>query len=291
MTDIETVSILFLTKNAGPEFNRVLDRIDTQKTAKDVEIIVVDSGSLDGTVKRAAAYADTLVEIDPEEFHHGRTRNLAADKATGDAYIYLTQDALPMDNSWLESLVEPLTNDGAGAAYGRQIAYPEAKPMDKFFYSYFYPEDRQRLTSSDVDDRREFYLENIFISDVAAAISAKAFDDVRFREDTPMSEDKDFAFRALEQGYDLVYEPSAAVYHSHDYSIPELFKRRFKDGKAYATIAGEGDGNFTGEGLQYLRKEIAFLVREGHLCWVPYALAYDFTYFLGFQTGKAVGSF
>lgn len=291
MTDIETVSILFLTKNAGPDFNRVLDRVDTQKTAKDVEIIVVDSGSLDGTVKIAATYADTLVEIDPGEFHHGRTRNLAADKATGDAYIYLTQDALPIDNSWLESLIEPLTNDGAGAAYGRQIAYPEAKPMDKFFYSYFYPKDRQRLTSSDVNDRREFYLENIFISDVAAAISAKAFDEVRFREDTPMSEDKDFVFRALEQGYDLVYEPSAAVYHSHDYSIPELFNRRFKDGKAYATIAGEGDGNFTGEGLQYLYEELTFLIREGHIHWVPYALVYDLTHYLAFQTGKAAGSF
>lgn len=289
MTAVETVSVLFLTKNAGARFESVLDRVDNQTTDRDVEIVVVDSGSTDGTVERATGYADTLVEIEPEEFHHSRTRNLAADEASGDAYVYLTQDALPMDDDWLETLLDPLGGD-IGAAYSRQVAYPDAKPMDEFFYSYFYPDKRRRLTRSNVDDERDFYLENVFVSDVAVAIRAGVFADIQFREEVPMSEDKDFALRALNEGYELVYEPAAAVYHSHDYSLTELFERRYEDGKAYANIAGGGKGDFVGKGLEYLRGEMAFLVGNSYPHWVPYALVYDFTYFLGFQMGKAVGS-
>lgn len=289
MNSIETVSILFLTKNAGPVFDRVIEQVESQEIDREVEIVVIDSGSTDGTVDRAATYADTLVEVDPEEFHHSRTRNLAAEEATGEVYVYLTQDALPLGDDWLESLLTPLTGKNVCAVYGRQVAYPDAKPMDKFFYLYFYPDDRRRFTATDVKDERKFYLENPFISDVAAAIDAEAFSDIGFRADVPMSEDKDFALRALDRGYELVYEPTAVVYHSHDYSLLGAFQRRYKDGKAYTNITTEGEDTSTSQGVDYFVREQRYLLHNGYPHYIPYAIFYDAMQFFGFYTGKVIG--
>lgn len=286
-------SILLLTKDAGPEFENVLERVRNQNTKHEVELVVVDSGSTDGTIERAKQYADIIKRIPAKEFHHSRTRNLAVELASGDVYIYLTQDALPSGEDWLEDLIAPLSNSNVSAVYGQQVAYPDAKPMDQFFYSYFYPNERRHLTADDIGDERQFYLQNIYISDVCAALRADVFTEIRFRPDIPMSEDKDFALRLLKAGHEIVYEPAATVYHSHDYTLLQLFKRRFRDGKAYTQIAGDehnsvenAGGGVLGEGLHYLSEEMMFLAQNEYLWWIPYALVYDATNFLAFQAGR-----
>ncbi|MDS0278502.1 glycosyltransferase family 2 protein [Halomicroarcula sp. S1AR25-4] len=283
------VSVLLLTKNGLPDVRRVFERVRAQSTDRDVEIVVVDSGSTDGTTSVAETYADVFVEIPPEDFHHGRTRNLAAEQASGDVLVYLTQDAVPADDEWLARLTAPLADPDVGIAYGRQVAKDGAKPMEQFFYSYFYPEEERTLDHTATRDERRFYLEHIYISDVCAAMERGVWKSVRFEDDVAMSEDKDFALRALRAGHGIVYEPSAVVRHSHDYSLRSLFVRRFKDGAAFARIASTGDDTFLSDGIDYLLAELRFLVDEGYAAWLPYALLYDAIYYVAFQFGKAVG--
>jgi rhamnosyltransferase len=285
------VSVIVLTKNAGERFEDVLAGVERQSTDLDVEHVVVDSGSTDATVERAREFGWSVHHIDPEEFHHGRTRNLGAEQSSGDVLVYLTHDAVPRSASWLDRLVSPVRSGEAAAAYGRQIAHHDARPMDEFFYSYFYPDRRRVLTAADARDPRQFYLDNVFVSDVSAAIDRAAWERFRFRDSVPMSEDKDFALRVLEDGDTVVYEPSAAVYHSHDYDLPAQFRRRYADGRAYARIASQGGDTFASDGLAYVAAELRYLVSNGHAAWLPYALAYDFAHFLGFECGKHVGRY
>jgi rhamnosyltransferase len=284
-----TTSIVILTKNAGERFEGVLQGVEDQSYDGDVEKIVVDSGSTDGTVDRAHSFGWDVYHIDPEEFHHSRTRNLGAEKASGDVLVYLTHDATPKTGRWLERLVDPVVSDEAAVSYGRQIAYPDAKPMDEFFYSNFYPDEKRVLTPGDASDPRRFYLQNVFVSDVSAAVDRAVWERLRFRGSVPMSEDKDFALRALRDGETLVYTPDAAVYHSHDYDLRANLERRYRDGLAYARIASEGTDEFVSDGLDYVVDELRFLLSNGHTRWVPYALAYDAAHFLGFQAGKQLG--
>lgn len=280
-----TASVVIPTKNGGREFRELLESIRGQDVSS-VEIIVIDSGSTDGTVAIAEELADVVVEIPPEEFHHGRTRNRGASEATGDVIVFTVQDATPVDDEWLSELVGPIEDGVVDVTYGNQIAYPDAKPPDKFFYEYFYPEESVVLGPEDTDDEADFYMDNIFLSDVSSAISRDVWTQFQFRDSIPMSEDKDFAYRVASAGYTIRYCPEAGVYHSHDYTPRSLFRRRYKDGKAFADIASEGSDEFLLDGLRYVQREYSYLVRNGWLSWAPYTLLYDAIYFVSFTLGK-----
>lgn len=284
--DWPSVSVVVPTKDAGAGFEGLLSRIDDQDYPAPVEVVVVDSGSTDGTRERAREFGATVRRIDPDEFHHARTRNYGAECASNEIVVFTVQDARPLDGAWLRRLVGALEEDGVGVVYGRQVAYPDAKPMDRFFYEYFYPPEPRTVTPGEIADYRRFYLQNVFISDVTAAVPRAVWASVRFDPGTPMSEDKELAIRLLEAGYSLRYEPAAAVHHSHAYTLESLFRRRYDDGAAFADIAEDGECAYLSNGLSYVAAEVRHLLSNGELEWLPYAMVYDGVHFLAFQLGR-----
>ena len=287
---LPTVSVVLPTKNAGDRFSELLDRVRTQTYDVEVELIVVDSGSEDGTVELARDHGADVYPIPPEEFHHGLTRNYGAKQASGAAVVFLVQDALPKSETWLESLVEPLVTDDASLTYARQVAYPEEKPMDEFFYSYFYPDSRVSITAADIQDEGAFYLSHIYISNVSSAVRADVWRDIQFRADIEVSEDKDFALRAIRKGHTAIYEPESVVYHSHFYNLRSLCRRRFFDGVGFATVTSTQDNSFLSRGIDYFTAEMWYLLTEASPLWIPYAILYDAAYYLSFTGGKIYGS-
>lgn len=280
-----TASVIVPTKDAGEGFRETLAAIRDQQV-HEVEIVVVDSGSTDGTVTIAEELADVVVDILPEEFHHGRTRNRGAAETTGDVVVFTVQDATPVNDRWLPNLINPVVAGEADVTYGNQIAYPDAKPPDEFFYEYFYPDESVVLGPKDTDDEAAFYMNNIFVSDVSSAISREVWDQFQFRDSVAMSEDKDFAYRVASGGNVVRYCPEAKVYHSHDYTLRTLFARRYKDGKAFAEITSRQSGSFVSEGLRYVLSEYIYLIRTGAVAWIPYTILYDVIYFLSFVLGE-----
>ncbi|MEF8842832.1 MAG: glycosyltransferase family 2 protein [Haloarculaceae archaeon] len=281
-----SVSVVIPTKDAGPGFEDILWRIDGQDYPAPVEVVVVDSGSTDGTRERARKFGAALRRIEPDDFHHARTRNYGAECASNEVVVFTVQDARPIDDTWLRPLVDALEEEGVGITYGRQVAYPDAKPMDRFFYQYFYPAEPRTITPEETADHRELYLENVFISDVTAAVPRDVWASVRFDPGTPMSEDKELAIRLLDAGYSLRYEPTAAVHHSHAYTLESLFRRRYDDGAAYADIAEQGEPVYLSNGLSYVAAEVRHLLSNGEWEWLPYAMVYDAVHFLAFQLGR-----
>lgn len=279
------VSFILLTKNGGSRLQHLMESLKNQKFQGNIEVIAVDSGSTDDTIKILEEYNAKIFQIKPEEFHHSKTRNFGAEKSKGKVLIYLTQDALPVDDCLLINLLKPLSDGDVAVVYGKQTANLDAKKVDDFFYSYFYPEKRKILKKELVKDSRKFYIENVFVSDVCSAIKREVWEKIRFDDDVPMAEDKDFALKVLKEGYEIVYEPKANVYHSHDYSLSSLFKRRFKDGAAFASIALKGEGNFINKGLNYFLEQIKYFIRNKYYLHLPHALIYNFVYFAGFFLG------
>lgn len=279
------VSIILLTKNGGNRLKELMESIKAQNFRGRLETVAVDSGSEDDTLEILESYNARIFRIKPEDFHHSKTRNYGASKSKGKVLVYLTQDALPVGTDLLKNLLSPLNDEDVAVAYGRQIANLHAKMVDTFFYSYFYPNEKKVLNEIHTEDAKKFYMENIFVSDVCSAIKKDVWEQLKFSGDVHMSEDKDFALRVLKAGYEIVYEPEAAVYHSHEYSLGSLFTRRFKDGAAFSSIALQGEGNFLRRGLNFFTEEMKFLIRNNFL-GIPYALLYNFTYFLAFFMGN-----
>jgi rhamnosyltransferase len=280
------VSIIILTKNAGGRFNDVMDAVHNQEFNGSFEVIVVDSGSTDNTLKTAEEYNAKIFKIKPDEFHHSKTRNYGATKSKGKYLVYLTQDALPINKNWLSNLISPLDDESVGVVYGKQVAYPHSTPMDKFFYMHFYPDSKKILTNEDALNEKKFYLENVFVSNVTSAKKREVWEKIKFNEDNEFAEDKDFALRVLKAGYKVVYEPKAIVYHSHQYSIISGFKRRINDGKAFARIARVGRYSTSIKGFKFITEEVKFLFKNKYYLWIPYALLYHLIQSMGFKLGK-----
>jgi len=219
------ISVVIPVKDGGDDLARCLAGIASQRVDEEVEVVVVDSGSSDDSVERARAAGAVVEEIDPAEFGHGRTRNLGVGLARGDLVVFTSQDAVADDAHWLASLAEAARSDPQVAGvYGRQLPQHDARPPERFFLEFMYgPEPRvQRL-----GDGEEVTFETTLFSNVNAAIPRWALERFPFRDDLTMSEDQEWSRRALRAGFSLVYEPKAAVRHSHAYTIRSAFRRFF----------------------------------------------------------------
>jgi rhamnosyltransferase len=218
------LSVLLLTKNGVHDLERLLPALYDQKDVGSFEVIAVDSGSTDGTTELLQRYPLHLEQIPAEAFHHARTRNFAAGLACGEILIFLSQDAIPASNHWLSEMISNFDDINVGAVYGRQIPKPGSfverqETLDTVYGVHRIVKDPAHRNGLGY----RFYL----FSSANSAVRRSVWEATRFPEELKVFEDLGIAKRILDRGWKIVYEPEAAVYHSHNHSTLGLFKRYF----------------------------------------------------------------
>ena len=189
------------------------------------EILVIDSGSGDGSPEIARSAGATVLAIAPGDFGHGRTRNLGAERATGDVIAFLTQDATPAPG-WLAALREALALEpDVGAVFGPHLPRPDTSPMIARELTEFFA----TFAPADAPPRRFGPDDETFLSNVNAAYRRACWEDIRFDE-VAYSEDQAFG-RALaaHPRWRKAYHPGMAVLHAHDYPPVEFMRRYFDE--------------------------------------------------------------
>lgn len=285
-------SIIILTKNGERYLRSLLDGLLAQSLAKQVEIILIDSGSTDGTLRIVADYPEVrLYEIPPEEFGHGKTRNLGARLARGEFLVYIPQDATPIGLDWLDTLLHPFANPAVAGTYAEQVPRPDASAMERFFLLDTYhpnPEIKSLAPGEEAS------LARCFFSTVSGAIRASIWASHPFREDIIMSEDQAWAKEVMLAGYSIAYEPRACVLHSHQYGIVDIFRRNFDSGYSIHQIHADKTGIPVWHALARLVKEVAFILRSGRaidlLRFLPYETARHAGFLLGLRADKLPAS-
>ena len=223
----ESVSVLIPTLDAGPTFERVLAAISAQEGFEDVDLVVVDSGSVDGTPEAARRVGARVLSISREEFGHGRTRNYAAECSTGSVLVLLVQDALLLGRRALRELVDDLLMDEAAAAVSaRQVPRSDADLYGAFVIHNHY----QTLWGSNGPPLSPSAAMRAAatVDDVCAAVRREAWEEIRFA-DVGFAEDLDFGIRALERGWTLRLSHRAAVAHSHTRAAGYHLRRSVAD--------------------------------------------------------------
>jgi rhamnosyltransferase len=279
------ISVLIPVKDGGSDLVRCLQAIAAQKVDDQVEVVVVDSGSRDGSAERARELGATVHEIPPSEFVHGATRNLAARLSGGDTLVFTTQDAVPATDHWLARLVAALDGDRVVGAYGRQLPHEDATPPEQFFLDFMYGASPRTQRLGGIE---ELSFEQTLFSNVNSAIPRSIWEANPFRDDVTMSEDQEWSRRMLLAGHTIVYEPEAAVRHSHTYTLRGAFRRFYDSGASAGRsyVAGEESRAALRRAFRrYAVGEVRWLWRTGHKRWIPYAAVYELAKLTGLQLG------
>lgn len=239
------ISILIPVKNGAKDLKQLLPKIMQQQIRDRVEIVAVDSGSRDDSVKILKKHGATVVKIDPQAFNHGGTRNLLAGYARGEILVYVVQDAMPADEHWLANLVAPLDADATIAAVcSRAIPSPDADllvekdtlgdPNGSAERSVRVITDREKYNSLSPHTLRLF----INFHNMSSATRASILKKFPYEHVKTFGEDLIFAKKLLEAGYKIQHEPSSVVLHSHNYSLSQILQRNFDDAVVSADITG-----------------------------------------------------
>ena len=240
-------SVVITVKNPGNIFNDVIAMVLSQVTPWDYEVIVIDSGSKDGTVEKLKTLSDkiNLICIPSEEFGHGRTRNFGARHARGDFVAFLTHDAIPETIEWLSELVTALElDDTACAAFGRHIAHHDADPFTKLdLQMHFDIFESAAAAQSKFSDHISYEKQSThrqflhFYSDNNSCLRKSVWTVYPY-PDTEFAEDQLWAATVIDAGFSRIYVRSAVVRHSHEYSPVATFRRAFDESSAFQKIFG-----------------------------------------------------
>jgi len=228
---VPDVSIVIPVKDGARYLERLLSAVREQ-SGDAIELLVIDSGSSDGSVELAHAGGATVHEIAPEEFGHGRTRNFGMEIASGEIVCFLTQDAVPAPG-WLGAHLAAFELDPkVGAVYGPHLPWPDTSPMiarelDEFFASMSPNGEPVQQRAGDL----------AFLSNVNAAYARACWEEIRF-EDLAYAEDQAFGQAMLTAGWVKVFHPAAAVRHAHDYGPIEFARRYFDEYRGLRETGG-----------------------------------------------------
>ena len=278
------VKVIIPTYNAGSRFKKTLDMLKVQNGLTQKDILIVDSSSTDGTQELVKKYGYELIIISKEEFGHGKTRKMAAEKAGNvEIVIFMTQDALPYDENTISNICAYFDIDEkVSAVYGKQVPYPDTDVFGTHARLFNYPE---KSYIREFEDRKKYGIKTAFFSDTFGAYKKEILDkmggfpNVQFNEDTCM------AGKMLIAGYKVGYCAEAKVYHSHTFTIMEEYKRYREIGKFYRQEKWLLDnfGKAEGEGMRFVKSQIQFLIEQGKWHLFPEVILRNGIKYLGYK--------
>ncbi len=283
MKKIDILTII-PTLNAKDMLPELLGSLKNQTIPTD--IVVIDSNSDDDTVDIAKRSHVELLKIERNEFNHATTRNIALSYEV-DFYLFMTQDAQPMDEFLIEELVKAFDDGAVVASYARQIPRDDADAIERFARETNYPDKSYIKSKKDLQD---IGIKTFFCSNSCAMYRGDYFRHVGgFSEGLIMNEDMEYSARAVLAGKKVAYVASAKVLHSHVYGVSDIFRRYFDIGIFFRTnswIVDEVNRYSSTEstGIKQAKKELVYLSKNSPLS-LPKSIIFSLTKFVAYKLG------
>jgi glycosyltransferase involved in cell wall biosynthesis len=219
-------SIVIRAYNEERHIGRLLDGIQ-QQTLKDVEIVLVDSGSTDQTVLVAQSFGARIVRIPPAEFTFGRSLNFGVREATRERIVIASAHVYPVYPDWLESLLRPFEDEQVALTYGKQRAPDSARFSEQQIYHQWYPDagNPNQVTA--------------FCNNANAAVRKSLWQKNPYDESLTGLEDLAWAKWAKEQGREIAYVAEAEIVHVHAETPRGVYNRYRREAMAFRRIYPE----------------------------------------------------
>lgn len=282
-----TVDVIIPTYHSDDKLDRLLIMLYKQ-TVKPNRVIILHTRSYEGELQPLPEIEGsniTVVPIEKKDFDHGGTRKYGASLSDADILLFMTQDAVPVDEYLIENLLKPYEETGVAASYARQLAQTDDNLIERFTRSFNYPK-KSRIKSA--ADAAELGIKTIFCSNVCASYKNSVYRSLGgFVDRTIFNEDMLMAAAMIDAGYRIAYVAEARVYHSHSYTYLQQFSRNFDLGvshKQYAEVFSRYKSE--AEGIRLVKKTLDYLIEKklyNHIADLILTSAFKF---LGYQLGK-----
>ena len=232
------------------------------------------------------APAVEVVHITRHEFDHAGTRDMGLRMSDADYVLFMTMDAIPKDNYLVEKLLSGFSRaDNIAVSYARQLPKKDCNRIEQITREFNYPAQSRVQTS---DDIKELGIKAYFCSDVCAMYDTSIYRSLGgFKAPAIFNEDMVYAAGALDAGYAVSYCADALVYHSHNYTGRQYYRRNFDLGVSQADHPEIFERfNVKGTGMQLVRKSLAQICRSGTPADIIRLVYYSGMKYLGFRKGK-----
>jgi len=226
-----SISIVVRARNEEEHIGKLLFGI-MQQTIKDPEIILVDSGSTDGTLAVASQFPVNIVHIHPKDFTFGRSLNHGIAAASGEFVVIISAHCYPVFPDWLEQLTNPLKDDNYALSYGKQRGGESNHYSEHQIFHKYFPENS-------VLKQGHPYSHN-----ANAAIRKSLWEQHPYNENLTGLEDLAWSSWAMESGYSIAYVAEAEVIHLHKETYKQVHNRYMREAIAMKQILPNSSFSF-----------------------------------------------
>lgn len=269
-----SVSLVIRCFNEQEHIGALLESLQHQ-TLRPREIIIVDSGSTDGTLGVVSRFPCLVVHIAPDEFTFGRSLNHGCRAASGDILAFASAHVLPINARWLEELVEPFVTPEVALVYGRQIGNAATRFSEHQVFLKHFPEQ------SDPDQQGPF------CNNANAAIRRTLWERHPYDESLTGLEDLAWGKWARSEGYRLVYRAEAGIIHIHDETAAQIQRRYRREAIALRRIFPDSHMSL----LEMFRFLFHSIVVDLRAAWRAQRLLWVLGDILAFRCMQYVGTY
>ncbi|MDO9546561.1 MAG: glycosyltransferase family A protein [Pelolinea sp.] len=216
-------SIVIRAFNEEKHLGRLLEGISRQ-SIKDVQVILVDSGSTDNTINIAEEKKVDIVKIDPQNFTFGRSLNLGIQEARSEIILIASAHVFPVYPDWIEKMIAPFSDPSVALVYGKQRGIESSRFTEKQIFNHWFP------------DKSQTPQDHPFCNNANSAIRRSLWKINKYDESLPGLEDLAWAKWAQDNKYKIIYIAQAEIKHVHEESIKGVKKRYLREGMAFKSI-------------------------------------------------------
>jgi rhamnosyltransferase len=280
------VDVIIPTYRSDEKLDRLLNMLYRQ-TVKPNRVILLHTIEQEGQEQKIPVIEGsniTVIPIHKKDFDHGGTRKFGATLSSADILMFMTQDAVPVDEYLIEKLLEPYSDPWVSATYARQLADESVGVVERYTRNFNYPKQSRVKSSLDLE---ELGIKTFFCSDVCATYRNSVFVKLGgFVSKTIFNEDMIMAAAMVRADYRIAYVADAKVQHCHRYSYLQQFTRNFDLGVSHKQYEEVFKGiKSESEGIRLVKNTLHYLIEKKKYLLIPDLIMSSGFKYLGYQCG------
>ncbi len=282
----DSVDVIIPAFRSDEKLNRLLKMLYCQ-TVKPNRVIILHTEEFPGQEQPLPEISGsniTVVPIEKKSFDHGGTRKYGATLSNSDILMFMTQDAVPVDEYLIEELIKPYADSMVAATYARQLADEKTDVVEQYIRNFNYPKNDRIKALKDLE---ELGIKTFFCSDVCATYRRTVYERLGgFVDKTIFNEDMIMAAGIIRAGFRVAYTAQAMVIHSHSYSYLQQFTRNFDLGVSHNQYPEVFSGiKSETEGVRLVKSAARYLIKKKKYLLLPDLIISSGFKFLGYQLG------